>query len=755
MNLKPWMAAVLTSVVTAAQAVCPDATSFDPGLGFCADAAHAYGHFAKAMSDQCSAQGGGPACTELRPYSVGTVTVNLPRWSKPFAQALRGSAACPQGSVPDPLYSNRCTETLGSTKNVFGPFDASLITKCVAASGGPACYTNRWSATFYSSLVAAGTPANKFGAWLFLIANTGMTHAQLADRLKSVGVKRIFIKIADGMNNCAWFPDACSTATTDIYKARGIEPWAWSYNYPGNDAAQAQALTLAAQYGYQGFVLDLEKEFNGQTTALDSLLQAFSVAQASTRAKGWIKGDWYLAATTWGNPKDQGMRVDIIDKYVDAHMPQTYLDVWGASYALDPKRWIETGNCEYRSLGANKPVWHIASNEKGTTSAALQNSFLKIAGPHASMWVVPGGTVPMSQWDTMAAMNWQQTQWEPTACSAGNYELKSGTTPPAPPATASCPDGASFNTALGFCADAANAYGPFPVGMVNECVRLGGGSSCSEQRALAYAGNTVTIRAARWSRAMTQSTRGSATCPRGTSAGDSRYAGLCVEGVAPSGNPLNVFGPFPSTLVASCQQKGGGLACLQQRWSGDFYLSVKGVAQPTPTFPYYNQNDNRQEGWRACNITSLAMALDFHKITDPTRLGRRTPDYLYDKYGITGAPASMASIFNAEAALAGSALRDAWTGSGTIAQLRSLVQSGKPVVIHGWFTGPGHIMEVIGFDGANYIVNDPYGVWDGVKYSQRYDTTRTGKGVKYPATAFEAVITDTGRGDDLLMHVFQ
>ncbi|MFO1250947.1 MAG: C39 family peptidase [Inhella sp.] len=759
MNFRPWPAATLLAwlaCAAGAQAACPNGSSFDSNLGFCADASNAYGPFTQAMTGQCSTLGGGPACTDTKPYVVGSTTVQLPRWSKAFTQGLRGTGACPNGSVPDPAYGNRCSETVGGVKSVYGPFADSLIAQCVAAAGGPACYTNRWNAGFYAGLTSAGTAKNKFGAWLFLISNTGMTHAQLADKLKSVGVKRIFIKIADGANSCNWFPDACSKTTTDIYKARGIEPWAWSYNYPGNEAAQANALKQAASFGYQGYVLDLEKEFDGTSTALENLLKAFSSAQAQARAAGTIQGDWYLTATTWGNPKDRGMRVDIIDKYVDAHMPQTYLDVWGPSYVAETKRWIETGNCEYRALGAKKPIWHIASNEKAFTSAAQQNEFFKIAGPHASLWVVPGAEVPLSQWNTMAAMNWQQTSWDTsTACSAGNYQLASSPPPNPMPVATSCPDGASFDTALGFCADTANAYGPFPAAMVSECQRLGGGSTCAEQQPLPYQGNTVTVAAARWAKAFTKSLRGTAACPRGSSAGDARFDGQCVEGTAPSGNPLNVFGPFPPTLTTSCQSKGGGLACLQQRWSGDFYLQLKGLSSTPVTFPYYNQNANQQEGWRACNITSLAMVLDFYKITDPARLGMRTPDYLYKTYGISGAPATMANIFNAEAIKAGSALRDQWTSAGSIGQLRSLVGSGKPVVIHGWFTGSGHIVEVVGWDGANYIVNDPYGVWDGVPYSKNYDTTRSGKGVKYPAAKFEAVITDDGTGADLLMHVFK
>lgn len=255
---------------------------------------------------------------------------------------------------------------------------------------------------------------------------------------------------------------------------------------------------------------------------------------------------------------------------------------------------------------------------------------------------------------------------------------------------------------------------------------------------------------------MAKATRDTGTCPSGTTPGDSRFGSKCVEGLQANGNPTNVYGPFESGLVQQCLKSGGGNACLTQRWSADLFLGLIGAGTTPPVqFPYYDQNDNQTDGWRACNITSIAMALDYFKIVDPSKTHMRTPDYLYNLYGISGSAPVLASMFNAEAAKAGSSVRDYWTNTGTITQLRSIVGTAhKPVVIHGWFTPSGHVVEVIGWDGANYIVNDPDGVWDGVYMSQNYDTSRLGKAVKYPAAAFEAAISNNG-GTDLLMHVFQ
>ena len=56
-------------------------------------------------------------------------------------------------------------------------------------------------------------------------------------------------------------------------------------------------------------------------------------------------------------------------------------------------------------------------------------------------------------------------------------------------------------------------------------------------------------------------------------------------------------------------------------------------------------------------------------------------------------------------------------------------------------------MVVIGYDGVNYTVNDPYGKW--LLVTGSYDTTISGKGQKYPKAAFEKAINDNGLGNDL------
>ena len=242
---------------------------------------------------------------------------------------------------------------------------------------------------------------NSLGMWLWYLGGTGYSsHTALAQKLAATGVKRIYVKVADGGYNPTAWPEVNDRSLVAAYKNAGLEVWAWAYNYPGNSTAQAQALKAAAAAGYQGFVSDIEIEFDGKTTELHSLFQAFSAARAQATP------GFKLYCTSWGNPRDHGMRVDIIDQYVDAHMPQTYLEVWGQSYMSAATKWVTAGTQEYRSLGCRKPVNHILSAEKNIITSAQLNAAIRASGAETSIWRVPGGGTSLNIWNTLQAVDW-------------------------------------------------------------------------------------------------------------------------------------------------------------------------------------------------------------------------------------------------------------------------------------------------------------------------------------------------------------
>jgi len=172
---------------------------------------------------------------------------------------------------------------------------------------------------FFNTLVYAQADCeNRLGAWIWYVELTGMdNHQNVADSLSSVGIKRVYTKVADGSVDSTWWPEIIDKELIDSYHQHEMEIWAWSYNYPENDIAQAEALYLAAKTGYDGYVVDVESQFDGKAEPLSSLFVAFHNAKLRAIDDGYITQDFKIYCTTWGNPDDHNFRIDLIDPWVD------------------------------------------------------------------------------------------------------------------------------------------------------------------------------------------------------------------------------------------------------------------------------------------------------------------------------------------------------------------------------------------------------------------------------------------------------
>jgi len=118
--------------------------------------------------------------------------------------------------------------------------------------------------------------------------------------------------------------------------------------------------------------------------------------------------------------------------------------------------------------------------------------------------------------------------------------------------------------------------------------------------------------------------------------------------------------------------------------------------------PYFYQYDNANEGWATCGITSAAMLIDYwypHSVT---------PDTLYVAYGKAQgqSPGGLAQLYRWEG------LTATHVTNGTREQIRRHLDAGRPVVAHGFWTGSGHIVNIIGYDETGWIVHDPAGDWE-------------------------------------------
>lgn len=137
-----------------------------------------------------------------------------------------------------------------------------------------------------------------------------------------------------------------------------------------------------------------------------------------------------------------------------------------------------------------------------------------------------------------------------------------------------------------------------------------------------------------------------------------------------------------------------------------------------------SQLDNSYEPYSTCNVTSVAMCLDYFGIRsqDPDE---QLEDELYlycqnnglDKHS----PTDLAQLVRDYGC------HDDFQKNANWQDVKTWLAKGNPAIVHGFFTGSGHIIAIIGFNAQGFIVNDPYGEW----FESGYDTYASGGGLIY------------------------
>ena len=140
--------------------------------------------------------------------------------------------------------------------------------------------------------------------------------------------------------------------------------------------------------------------------------------------------------------------------------------------------------------------------------------------------------------------------------------------------------------------------------------------------------------------------------------------------------------------------------------------------------PYLSQLDNTYNPYGSCNVTCVAMCLYY--LGMPRRNGTQLEDELYLKLEQMGRsrhnPYDLKYLIETYPGY-----RDVFRENGGFADIRSAIDAGHPVIVHGYFTSSGHIVVIRGYDDAGFLVNDPYGEW----FASGYDTSRSGERLHY------------------------
>ena len=130
--------------------------------------------------------------------------------------------------------------------------------------------------------------------------------------------------------------------------------------------------------------------------------------------------------------------------------------------------------------------------------------------------------------------------------------------------------------------------------------------------------------------------------------------------------------------------------------------------------PFKSQLDNFYNPHGSCNVTSIAMCLEYLGVSRSNNRYRQLEDELYrhclDRGYSRHSPQDLARVVRDYKR------KDDFTVRGTIERCQDHLRGGNPCVIHGYFTSFGHIIVLVGFDDKGFIVHDPYGEWFATGY---------------------------------------
>ncbi|MEG4323073.1 MULTISPECIES: C39 family peptidase [unclassified Microcoleus] len=139
--------------------------------------------------------------------------------------------------------------------------------------------------------------------------------------------------------------------------------------------------------------------------------------------------------------------------------------------------------------------------------------------------------------------------------------------------------------------------------------------------------------------------------------------------------------------------------------------------------PFKSQLDNKFNPTGSCNVTSIAMCLEYLGCVSKSAL--QLEDELYQYITHTGlnphSPYDLAQI------VVHYGYSDSFKVDATITECQAWLKSGMPIVMHGYFTNFGHIITGIGYDDTGFWVHDPYGEW----FDTGYRTDLSGANLHY------------------------
>ncbi len=125
--------------------------------------------------------------------------------------------------------------------------------------------------------------------------------------------------------------------------------------------------------------------------------------------------------------------------------------------------------------------------------------------------------------------------------------------------------------------------------------------------------------------------------------------------------------------------------------------------------PYHTQNNNYYNPSGACNVTSVAMVLNYLEIPRQNFRYNQYEDELY-RYMLDNG-LSRHSPWHLSYVMQDYGAKAIFKTNATMDEAKQWLAGGNPAIAHGYLTWFGHIIVLVGYNDRGFIVHDPYGEW--------------------------------------------
>jgi len=218
------------------------------------------------------------------------------------------------------------------------------------------------------------------GLWIWQLAKID---ANYINRMKSIGVGRVYLKVMDGASTPMFWMHQCTSQIVKSFKDAGISIFGWGYHYVVDDPSQEiAAVKTAFECGIDGYVVDIEKEAEtaGAATRVQALLAGIRPFVPVGR----------LGYTSFGAPQfHPTIPWSILNATTDFAMPQIYFETFdfGNSNEAEVSACMEA-NQRLPQVRDILPIWSSEDGAKKPASTLELQQFLD-RFPGSSIWRVP------------------------------------------------------------------------------------------------------------------------------------------------------------------------------------------------------------------------------------------------------------------------------------------------------------------------------------------------------------------------------